>query len=153
MPQTYSQMLFHLIFTTKHRQPFLQPALQESLYGRLGELTQEHGGRLIEIGGMPDHIHLLVEGRPTLSMATLVHRLKGSTSHWLMERGAKAPGEALWQRGYGIFTVSESNRERIRRYILNQPEHHRERSSREEFLLLLKKHRIPVDPDRLDDDE
>ena len=153
MPQTFSQMLFHLVFATKHRQPLLEPALQDPLYGRLGELTDEHGGRLIEVGGMPDHIHLLVEGKPTLAMATLIQRLKGSTSHWLMERGAKAPGEALWQPGYGIFTVSESNRERIGRYILDQPEHHRERTSREELLVLLRKHNIPIDPALLDDIE
>lgn len=153
MPQTYSQMLFHLIFATKDREPLLQIPIQQPLYDRLRELTQEEGGRLLEAGGMPDHVHLLVQGRPTLSIAAMVQRLKGSTSHWLSERGVKARGEALWQRGYGVFTVSESNRDRIRRYIQNQPEHHRKLSSREEFLLLLEKHRIPIDPYHLDHEE
>ena len=152
MPQTYSQMLFHLIFTTKHRAPLLEPSFQNALYQRLRELVEQQGGLLHEIGGMPDHIHLLLEIRPTLSVASLVQRLKGSTSYWLGERGAKAPGESLWQSGYGVFTVCASNRHRIRQYIRNQPEHHRERSSREELLLLLRKHNIPVNPNRLDEE-
>ena len=153
MPQTYSQMLFHLIFATKHRAPLLHPPIQDALYGQLRDLTvQSQGGQLIEVGGMPDHVHLLVEGRPTLSVSKLVQQLKGASSYWLLERGLKLPGEALWQPGYAVFTVSESNRERLRRYIRNQPEHHRERSSREELLLLLRRHGLAVDPVRLDED-
>ena len=152
MPQTFSQMLFHLVFATKHREPLIQPSLQEALYGQLWELTRQQGGELIEIGGMPDHVHLLVQARPTLAVATLVQRLKGTSSFWLLERGLKPLGESLWQRGYAVFTVSASSRERIRRYIRNQPRHHRDRSSRDELLLLLRKHGITIDPERLDED-
>jgi putative transposase len=151
MSQTYSKMLFHLVFATKHRVPSIQPEFEDGLFRQIRELVRGQGCELLEIGGMPDHIHLLVEIRPSVEVATMMRRIKGSSSHWLQGCG-KAPGRSFWQRGYGVFSVSESNLPHIRSYIRNQPEHHSRYSSREEFLRLLRKHRIPVDPAALDAD-
>jgi len=150
MPHTYAKLLYHVVFATKHRAPLIVPEIKELLYPKLRRLVQEKGGEAVEVGGMEDHIHLLMELRPRFSISSVIQEVKGGSSHWLQELG-KPAGESFWQGGYGIFTVSESGRERTRRYIQNQEVHHRNRSSRDELILLLRRHRIPFDPDRLDD--
>lgn len=150
MPHTYSKLLYHVVFATKHRTPLILPEIQDPLYSKLRRLVQEKGGEAVEVGGMADHIHLLMELRPRFSISVIIQEVKGGSSHWMQELG-KPAGESFWQGGYGIFTVSESNRERIRRYIQNQEIHHQNRSSRDELILLLRRHRIPFDSDRLDD--
>jgi REP element-mobilizing transposase RayT len=150
MPHTFSKLLHHLVFATKYRAPLIAPEIQDGLYRRVHQIVETQGADIIEIGGMPDHIHLLLEARPRISLASLVQQVKGGSSHWLQEHG-KAPGEAFWQSGYGVFSVSESNLKRIRQYIRDQPIHHQNRSSRGELILLLRKHRIPFHPAQLDD--
>jgi REP element-mobilizing transposase RayT len=150
MPHTYSKLLYHVIFATKYRAPLILPEIKEELHARLRRLIQEKGGVPLEVGGIDDHVHLLLECRPRFSMSALVQEVKGSSSHWMQELG-KPVGESFWQGGYSIFTVSASACEATRRYIQNQEIHHRKRSSRNELILLLRRHSIPFDPDRLDD--
>jgi len=150
MPHTYAKLLYHVVFATKYRAPLILPEIKENLYWKLHCLVKEKGGGAIAIGGMEDHVHLLVECRPRFSMSAVIQKLKGASSNWLQELG-KAAGESFWQGGYGIFTVSESARETTRRYVLNQEIHHRNRSARDELILLLRRHRIRFDPERLDD--
>ena len=150
MPHTYSKLLYHVVFATKYRAPVILPDIKEALHGKLRRLIKEKGGEPLEVGGSDDHIHLLLECRPRFSMSAVVQEVKGASSHWMQELG-KPVGESFWQGGYSIFTVSESGFETTRRYIQNQEIHHRKRSSRDELILLLRRHRIAFDPDRLDD--
>ena len=150
MPHTYSKLLYHVVFATKHRAPLIVPGIKEELHGKLRRLIKEKGGEPMEIGGLADHVHLLLECRPRFSMSAIIQEVKGGSSHWMQEHG-KPVGESFWQGGYSIFSVSESSCEATRRYIQNQEIHHRKRNSREELILLLRRHRISFDPDRLDD--
>ncbi len=132
----------HVVFATKNRLPLILPELEGQLYRRIAGVVEEQGATLLEIGGITDHLHLLIDGRPRHSVSGLVKVIKGSTSRWL---NSCFPPFA-WQRGYGGFTVSESQIPSLRRYIQRQPEHHRMISVGDELRLLLQHHGFVSDP-------
>ena len=144
MPRTYSELYTHIIFATKLRHPYLDKPLQEALYGFLGGMVRKKGGIAIAMGGMSDHVHLLLRTRPTLAFAGLLKALKGGSSRWINEQH---PAEGVshhhfgWQEGYALFSVSPSQVEKVRHYIENQEHHHRNMSSDEELEWLLRKSR------------
>jgi len=102
-------------------------------------------GIALEINGTNDHVHVLVKLRPTISVSEFLSKLKSGSSGWAKRQTA---GRFGWQARFGAFTVSESQVERVRRYIRNQEEHHRKRSFEEEFKALLRTHRIDFDEGR-----
>jgi putative transposase len=144
MASTFSNLLYHLVFATKNRQPLIQEGLRDDLYGYMGGILRAQGGVLLEIGGMPDHVHLLVKLRTDVAVSAVVQKVKAKSSKRTNERGI-SPQRFEWQEGYGIFSVSESLANRVRRYIRGQEEHHARVSFRDELIALLKKHRIPYD--------
>jgi putative transposase len=144
MASTFSNLLYHLVFATKNRQPLIQEGLRDDLYGYMGGILRAQGGVLLEIGGMPDHVHLLVKLRTDVAVSAVVQKVKAKSSTRTNERGI-SPQRFEWQEGYGIFSVSESLANRVRRYIRGQEEHHARVSFRDELIALLKKHRIPYD--------
>jgi REP element-mobilizing transposase RayT len=147
MSDTYTHLLFHLIFGTKHRAPLITVEIREDLYRYLTGIVSKIGGTLIAVGGMPDHVHLLVGLRPTHSVSEMMRDLKGSSSRWLNDM----PGIAFaWQNGYGAFSVSGSNLATVARYILHQEEHHRRFSFQDELREFLEKHGLKADPRSLD---
>ena len=99
----------------------------------------------MEIGGVEDHVHMLAKLPPTISVSDFLEKLKATTSKWSksVRRGFG------WQEGYSAFTVSESQVQRVRRYIQNQREHHAKQSFRDELIALLKAHGVKYDPDRI----
>jgi REP element-mobilizing transposase RayT len=141
---TYTNILLHLAFSTKHREPLITPDLAPRLHGYLGGAVRGEGGLAIEIGGMPDHVHLLVKWRPDEAVSTLLRNMKGGSSRWVHETFPEHRAFA-WQEGYGAFSVSESQAEVVRAYIRNQTEHHRKRSFKEEFVALLDAHGVAYD--------
>ena len=142
MPDPYTQLHYHLVFSTKHRSPLITPAVREELYRYFGGVVQGNGGTLLSVGGMPDHVHLLVGWGTTLSLARILQLIKANSSRWMNERPDVPTGSFAWQVGYGAFTVSASKIPAVRRYILNQEEHHRKVSFEEEFTTLLLRHGI-----------
>lgn len=142
MPRTYARLCFHIVFATKHRQPWIRPELANELYPFIGAIVRDHGGTLIAVGGMPDHVHLLVDLRPHPSVATVVKTVKGSSSRWINGEG-KSPDYFGWQEGYAAFSVSPSVLERVRAYVLHQEQHHLRTTFRTEQRELLVKHGIP----------
>jgi REP element-mobilizing transposase RayT len=142
---TYTQLRYHLVFSTKNRMPFITGELRGALYDYMGGVLRGHGGTLLASGGMPDHVHLLAGWGTTVSVAEMLKLVKGSSSHWLNDRPDAPPGFA-WQEGYGAFTVSASQVPAVKRYILNQEAHHRKVSFLEEFRTLLEKHGVDFDP-------
>jgi putative transposase len=125
------------------------PNLAQRLYPFLGGVTRDLGGQLWAIGGMSDHVHLLVRWRTEPSIATLVRDLKHRSSQWVHE--SIADGAAFgWQRGYGVFTVSPSKSDEVKDYILRQEEHHRQRDFQRELVALLDAHGVEYDPNYLD---
>ncbi len=141
MPRTYSRLCFHIVFATKHRSPLITPEVAGELYRFVGGIVRDQGGALLAVGGMPDHIHLLIELRPNYSVAAVVKAIKGASSRWLNEAG-RTPDHFSWQEGYAAFSVSPSVLERVRTYVLNQEQHHRKSNFETEQRDLLAKHGI-----------
>jgi putative transposase len=144
MASTLSDLLIHLVFSTKNREARITAELQPDLYAYLGGIVRSEKGSALAIGGMPDHVHLLVRFHPDLPVSTLVRKLKAKSSRWVKQRKAGDPRFA-WQSGYGAFSVSGSQAAAVRRYIANQTDHHRKRTFPEEYLALLEKHGIEFD--------
>jgi REP element-mobilizing transposase RayT len=141
---TYANLLYHVVFSTKGRLPLITEEVKEPLYEYMGGIIRGEGGILLEIGGVPDHVHLLAKFRTDIAVATMVKKIKGKSSKWRNDVGEQ--GERFqWQEGYGAFSVSESLVKKVRNYIRTQEEHHRGISFKDELIALLKRHRIPYD--------
>jgi REP element-mobilizing transposase RayT len=140
--QTYTQLFYHLVFSTKNREPLILPAWRPDLHAYIGGIVRNRRGELIAAGGIPDHVHLLVRLPADRAVAEAVRDIKAVSSGWRHERDD--PGFS-WQGGYGAFTVSKSMVETVTRYIDRQEEHHRGQTFREELVELLQKHGIEYD--------
>jgi putative transposase len=138
---TYSYLTFHVIWSTKNRAQLITPEIQPRLYQYIGGIIQDMQGVLLEIGGISDHVHLLVGLNPTHQPALVVQNIKRGSSLWINEK--RLTNEKFkWQEGYGIFTVGYSNIETVQQYIKNQEEHHSKRSFEDEWKLILDHHGI-----------
>ena len=138
MADTYTNLLVHIVFSTKNREPLITPTLRPEMEKYLGGILRNEGSALLEIGTMPDHVHLLVKLRPDASVSESVRVLKANSSKWANDR---FPGFA-WQNGYGAFSVSESQIEAIRGYLRRQEEHHRGVTFQQEYVAFLQRHGI-----------
>ena len=144
MPHTYTNLLYHLVFSTKYRAPIITDILRDPLYRFIGGLIREEDGSLIEIGGIEDHVHLLVRLKPTMAVAEALRLVKSNSSKWVNEAGMTRE-RFQWQTGYGAFSVSKSQVEPVRRYIRDQPQHHQKKTFKEEFVELLKANEMDYD--------
>lgn len=144
MSGTYSQILLHAVFSTKHRKPWLTADVAARLYPFLGGIVRSEKGVLYEIGGIVDHLHMYFRWRPDESISDLMRNVKGRSSKWIHEE-FQALSEFAWQEGYSVFTVSKSREKAVRRYIAGQAEHHKERDFRSELLELLRAHEVDFD--------
>lgn len=144
MPSTWSQILLHVVFSTKRREPLIAPEIQDRLFGYMGGIVRSLGGSLYAIGGMPDHVHLLIRWKTDDPVASLMRQLKGRSSVWVHETFPDHQG-FKWQEGYGVFSVSPSNAKQVEQYILNQETHHKTRDFRAEFIELLRAHGVEHD--------
>ena len=141
---SYVSSYFHCVFSTKERQPLIPPTLQERLWPYLGGIARENQMTAIEIGGVADHAHILLSLPSTLPLAKALQLIKGGSSKWVHDT---FPEHWLfgWQTKYGAFSVSVSQLDKTIQYIKSQAEHHRKMTFQEEFLALLKRHRIAYD--------
>lgn len=141
---SYISSYYHCVFSTKSRRPLIHPLLRERLWPFLGGIARQQNMKAIEIGGMPDHVHILLSLPSTLSIAKALQLIKGGSSKWVHDtfREHWAFG---WQIKYGAFGVSVSLLDKTIQYIKTQEQHHRKMTFQEEFLALLKKHRIAYD--------
>ena len=145
MPQSLAQVWLHTVFSTKNRKPFLENlAFREQMFRMLGHHVKETGCIVLTIGGHVDHVHLLTSLSRTLKICKFVEVIKSETSKWAKDAEG-GDREFTWQTGYGVFSVSTSNLEDVKRYIKNQEQHHSKRSYQDEFRLLCEKHGIEID--------
>lgn len=136
MPATYCSLHYHATFSTKDRYPLITKDWRESLHSYLGGILKNLNGVPLAIGGIADHVHILMGLRATHSVADIMREVKGGSSEWVHSvAGKKCFG---WQPGYFGVTVSPSYVEKVRRYILNQEEHHRRKTFEEEYVEMLK---------------
>ncbi len=145
MPQSLAQMLIHVVFSTKHRQPFINEKIEPELYAYIAKiLYDECYSPALMIGGTPDHLHIFYAQSRIWSVAKIVELVKKRTSKWMKTKGPDLQ-TFQWQAGYGAFSVSRSGAESVKKYIANQKSHHRNQTYKEEFRLFLEKHEIDYD--------
>lgn len=149
MPSTYSSLTYHIVFSTKLRQPLIDHQLRERLYAYFGGIVQSEGGTLIEIGGVEDHVHLLVGLKTTHSISDFMRVIKSNSSKWINEEQL-VTNPFAWQEGYSVFTVSHSQIETVRKYLQRQEEHHAKSSFRDELHALCERHDMPFDSEHFD---
>lgn len=148
MPSTHTQLLHHLIFATKNREPLISESWRVRLHEYLGGCVNGLDGLSQGVGGVADHVHLLVGLKPTHCLSDFMRELKKSSSAWVRQE-IPVPGFA-WQEGYAAFSVSASARTSVQEYIGRQAEHHRVRTFREELVEFLEKSGVVYDSRYLD---
>ena len=140
MPQSLSAVYIHLVFSTKDRRPLLRDKpTRDALHAYLGGISKQLDCAPIQIGGVEDHVHILISIPSTLSVAKSVQLLKGNSSKWIHDT-FKEHGDFEWQEGYGAFSIGISGVEDTTKYIQGQAEHHRKMTFKEEIEVFLKKH-------------
>jgi REP element-mobilizing transposase RayT len=143
MPSTHLSLHVHVVFSTKNREPRIAAEWRDRLHAYLGGVARNSGAIPEAIGGVADHVHLLLGLTATARLADVVRDIKAVSSKWVHdETGSRA---FAWQEGYGAFTVSPSHCEIVRGYIARQDEHHRKRTFQEEYLELLQRCGVDFD--------
>jgi REP element-mobilizing transposase RayT len=142
MSHTYAQNVIHVVFSTKDRRKTISTEFQPRLWAYSAGICKKQGIFVHAIGGMPDHVHFLIQVPPVMALAKAVLAIKSNSSRWANQGGQRL----AWQQGYAAFSVSASIVPAVVRYIQNQEAHHRKMSFDEEFLALLRKHGVEFDP-------
>jgi len=141
MANTYTQMNVHAVFSVKGRGNFISNKWKDELHMYLAGTLKETQNYSLAVGGYKDHVHIFFELNPTNSVSDVLKNVKSKSSKWINTKGFIA-GKFEWQAGYGAFTYSRSQRDRVIKYIMNQERHHKKESFRDEYLELLRKHEI-----------
>jgi len=136
MPKTYTNLLYHIVFSTRERRPLITKEKQPRLYEYVGGIVRGLGGISLAIGGIEDHLHLLAKLRPDKALSSVLRDLKANSSGWMHDL-FPVVRDFSWQNGYGAFTVSASQVGAVKRYIGDQERHHQKRSFRDEFVEML----------------
>lgn len=136
MPSTHTSLHYHLVFSTKDRAPSITADWREQLHAYLGGIVKNLGGVPVAVGGVVDHVHLLVGLKPTHRFSDVLREVKGGSSEWAHASAGKKRFE--WQPGYGAYTVGPANVEKVKHYILQQEQHHRRRTFQEEYVEMLR---------------
>lgn len=142
MSSTYISLHYHVIFATKNREPYLLPKRRDQIYEYLGGIVRGLGGHPLGIGGVDDHVHLLMSLKATHCLSDFMRELKKSSSSWIRE---SFQPQFHWQEGYAAFSVSASARPSVQSYIARQEEHHRKMLFREELVDFLLKSGVEFD--------
>ena len=143
MSSTHLSLHYHVVFSTKERHPLINPEWRERLHAYLGGITRDLGGVPECVGGVADHVHLLIGLKATHRLCDVIRDIKVSSSKWIHE--TQALREFGWQDGYGAFTVSDSRREAVKHYIRNQEAHHQAQAFKDEYVTFLQKAGVEFD--------
>jgi putative transposase len=145
VPQSLANVLIHLIFSTKNREPFLGDLeLRHGIHAYLTGALQNLECPALTIGGVADHVHILCQLSRKIAIADLVEEVKTGSSKWIKSIEHAVPS-FHWQSGYAVFSVSQSNASRVRRYITDQETHHRKRTFQDELRAFLRRHLVEFD--------
>ena len=144
MAGTFSQVYIQLIFAVKGRKNLIDKSWKTDLYKYMSGIIKGKDQKSIIVNGMPDHVHLFIGLRPTMSISAIVRDVKNNSSNFINDHGF-VKGKFSWQSGYGAFSYSHSHIERVYNYILNQEAHHKKKTFKEEYISLLKKFEVPYD--------
>ena len=141
MAKSFTQIYVHVVFAVKRRLPLIHPSWEDELFRYITGIVQNKSETILEINGMPDHVHLLILLSGGTPLSDLVREIKKSTNTFIRERGfVSTPFQ--WQEGYGAFSCGQSGIEPLRRYIQNQKEHHRNKAFLDELRVFLKLYNV-----------
>jgi REP element-mobilizing transposase RayT len=140
MSHTHASVLVHCVFSTKNRANLIPDC--DAMWRYIATLAKDNKVTLFAAGGTANHVHLLLAAPPVKPLAKIIQEIKGSSSRWLHEHGHRF----AWQEGYGAFSISQAQREKVSEYIGRQTEHHGKCSFEQEFMTLLKKSGMEYDP-------
>jgi putative transposase len=152
MANTFTFLHFHVIFSTKNREPWIRTEIEARVWSYLGGVARENDMKALLIGGIENHIHMLLGLPPILAVSKAVQLIKGGSSAWIKETFPGAAGFG-WQDGYAAFTVSKSLVPDVEAYIRNQREHHRVKTFEEEYRAVIEKHGLQYEERYLFDGE
>ncbi|MEX2317141.1 MAG: IS200/IS605 family transposase [Pirellulales bacterium] len=144
MAQSVSNVLLHIVFSTKNRRPWIDTDIEEELTKYIGGICRELGCPCHKIGAADDHIHIACSLSRTITISKLMEEIKTGSSKWIKTKGDRF-ADFAWQNGYGAFSIGQSQLNDLEHYIANQREHHRRLSFQDEFRQLLAKYEIPYD--------
>ena len=144
MAGKHISLLVHFVWSTAGREPWIGEDWREPLHAYVGGIMRNKNAKLLAAGGMNDHVHVYASLPSTVTIADFVSTIKSNSSRWVHESFPNRRGFA-WQEGYGAFSVSKSEEEKVINYIRNQREHHRKRSFKEEYLDFLEKYEVDYD--------
>jgi REP element-mobilizing transposase RayT len=144
MANTYSSLNYHLVFSTKNREPWLVQDIESRVWSYIGGVARKHNMKALQVGGIEDHIHALIMAPPTIAPCEIAQYLKGVSSAWIDDEFPQLKNFS-WQDGYGAFSVSKLNIPDVIRYIQNQREHHRTKTFQEEYREFLRTNGIEFD--------
>ena len=144
MPQSLANVLVHLVFSTKERRPLLRDDVRSKLHAYIIGILENHGSPSLETNSVADHIHILFSLSRTITIAKIVEEVKTGSSSWLKTQGDDYRN-FHWQNGYGAFSIGQSQMEEVKKYIANQPEHHRKISFQDEYRKFLERYQIQYD--------
>jgi len=144
MANTYTQIYIQFVFAVQNRKSFIQEVWKDELYKYITGIVQNNKHKLIAINGMPNHIHVFVGYKPHQLIPDLLQDIKGSSSGWINKKGF-LKSRFNWQEGYGAFSYSQSHIDRVVKYIINQEQHHKKKTFKEEYIELLDKFNIDYD--------
>lgn len=145
MPNTYTQITIHAVFAVKGRANIITKEWRDELHSYLtGIIRSEKNVKSLAVGGWKDHVHILYGLPPTLAVSDLLQKVKQNSSKWINEKKFTL-GKFQWQEGFGAFSHSRSQRNSVINYIMNQEEHHKNKTFREEYLDILKKFDVDYD--------
>ncbi len=144
MANTYSQILIQAVFAVEARQSLISPEWKEDLFKYIGGIFREKKQKLLAIGGVKDHVHLLFGLKPNVAISDLVRDVKASSSGFIND-SRFTRGRFNWQEGFGAFSYSRSQLDSVVKYVLNQEKHHAKRTFRDEYVGLLDRFEVPYE--------
>jgi putative transposase len=144
MPQSLSCLLVHIVFSTKNRRPFIDPAIEPELHAYLGGICRDMKSPALDINGAEDHVHILCSLSKTVCVADLIEEIKTGSSKWIKTKGHDYAA-FYWQTGYSAFSIGRSGEAALKRYIARQKEHHRKVSFQDELRTFLRKYGVEYD--------
>ncbi len=144
MPQSLTNILVHIIFSTKIRAPLITSKIDTELYAYIASILKDCDCSPIIIGGPQDHVHILCKLSKTITISSIIEDIKKKSSKWVKTKGEEYK-DFYWQSGYGSFSIGQSQVDALKQYIQNQKEHHKKRTFKEELLEILKRYEIKYD--------
>lgn len=144
MANTYARIIIHYVWSTKNRMPLINSSIEQRLWAYIAGIANQRGIKSIKIGGMEDHVHVVLELAKDMTISDTAKHLKGHSSRWMNKEGL-ASEHFTWQDGFGAFSVSPSSLGALVDYVENQREHHKIRTFQEEYLEFLNKHGVKYD--------